>query len=73
MAVTIPDAAAVRQRVVDGLFPPVREIVVAIDRVEAEARAVREKHGTAALPHSFWSRLSSLVRARDTYLEAVER
>lgn len=66
-----PEAA--RERLINGLFPPVRRIVVGIDGLEAEARTLREKHGAAILPDTFWTRLGSLVRARDTYLEEVEQ
>jgi len=65
-------AEGARSRVVDGLFPPVRAVVVGIDRLEAECRELREKHGAGILPATFWTRLASVIRARDAYLEAVE-
>jgi hypothetical protein len=66
-------AAGARSRIVDGLFPPVRTLVVGIDRLEMECRELREKHGAAILPAAFWARLANVMRARDAYLDEVER
>lgn len=65
-------AERVRSRLVDGLHPLVRPVVVGLDRLEAECRELREKHGAAILPASFWARLESVMRARDSYLDGVE-
>lgn len=65
-------AERARARLVDGLYGPVREIVLGIDRLEAECRDLRERHGAGILPAEFWARLGNVMRARDTYLEGVE-
>lgn len=66
-------AESVRARLVDGLFPSVRAIVDGIDKLEAECRELREKHGAGILPAGFWARLGNVMRARDAYLEEIER
>jgi hypothetical protein len=35
MAITNPTAESVRQRLIDGLFPPVARVVLAVDEIKA--------------------------------------